>query len=134
MIKPDAVAAGQAGEILATIQAAGFQFLGLVDAPDGESGRIETQKDRPARAAGQSSRFIAQGLRSGTSPKKWADLRTAERHWGRNQKPSSTDEVCRRVSISRFLRSQLRRIGLGHPPGRDPWRTVEEENRYAGER
>jgi hypothetical protein len=30
--------------------------------------------------------------------------------------PSQTDN-------RRFLRSQLRRIGLGHPLGRDPWRT-----------
>ena len=40
--------------------------------------------------------------------------------------PVHPHRVCRRVSISRFLRSQLRRIGLGHPPGRDPWRTVEK--------
>src|SRR5215831_1625898 len=82
--------------------------------------------ERPAKAAGRSSRFIAQGLRSGASPKKWADYKDLPAARGRSQKPSSTDEVCQRVSISRFLRSQLRRIGLGHPPGRDPVRTVEK--------
>jgi hypothetical protein len=32
--------------------------------------------------------------------------------------------LCRRVVVSRFLRSQPRRIGLGHPLGRDPARTI----------
>ena len=30
--------------------------------------------------------------------------------------------------MSRFLRSQLRRIGPGHPPGRDPKRTSMRHN------
>ena len=52
---------------------------------------------------------------------------------GRNQKPSGTDENVPEGFCDRFLRSQLRRIGLGHPLGRDPSRTVEKRNRYTGE-
>ena len=40
---------------------------------------------------------------------------------GKND-PSGTASPCRRV-VADFLRSQLRRIGLGHPLGRDPSRT-----------
>ena len=45
----------------------------------------------------------------------------------REAKPSRTDESCKREgSVSRFLRSQPRRIGLGHPLGRNPSRTIDD--------
>ena len=82
--------------------------------------------ERPAKAAGRSSRLMAQGLRSGASPKKCGLI--VKISSPQNQKPSSAlMRACRRA-ISRFLRSQLRRIGLGHPPGRDPVRTIEPDN------
>jgi hypothetical protein len=57
------------------------------------------------------SRFLAQGLRSETPPKNAA-----------KEKPLGGDHRSPRgVPI---LRSQPRRIGLGHPLGRDPWRTL----------
>jgi len=93
----------------------------------------DLKEERPAKAAGRSSRFIAQGLRSGASPKKMGLFlmlfgrtssdsreREAKRREGMND-PSGTASPCRRV-IADFLRSQLRRIGLGHPLGRDPSR------------
>ena len=63
-----------------------------------------------------------------------------ENNWraGVEAKPSRTDEV-REGCISRFLRSQPRRIGLGHPLGRDPVRTIDNRpparsGRYNGRR
>src|SRR5207245_10008472 len=58
--------------------------------------------ERPAKAAGRSARFKAQGLRSETSPKKWAfyflALRAGTRSTGlgpeRKPKPSRTEESC----------------------------------------
>jgi hypothetical protein len=47
--------------------------------------------------------------------------------WGQERKPNppaQTNRV-REGCASRFLRSQLRRIGLGHPLGRDPARTID---------
>jgi hypothetical protein len=38
-----------------------------------------------------------------------------------------------RVCVSRFLRSQPRRIGLGHPRGRDPSRIIDNGHRPTGE-
>src|ERR1700677_2680240 len=47
---------------------------------------------------------------------------------GRSRKAGEEYPSGRRLTVpeggSRFLRSQLRRIGLGHPPGRDPLRTL----------
>jgi hypothetical protein len=40
--------------------------------------------------------------------------------------PAHKPIMCGRVVISRFLRSQPRRIGLGHPLGRDPARTIDK--------
>jgi hypothetical protein len=40
--------------------------------------------------------------------------------------PAHKPIVCGRVVVSRFLRSQPRRIGLGHPLGRDPARTIDK--------
>ena len=45
---------------------------GGIPMPEGDERR---DLERPAKAAGRSSHFIAQGLRSGTSPKKWADFK-----------------------------------------------------------
>jgi hypothetical protein len=42
--------------------------------------------------------------------------------------PAPTNRV-REGWISRFLRSQPRRIGLGHPLGRDPERTIDHGHR-----
>ena len=76
--------------------------------------------ERPAKAAGRSSRFVAQSLRLGVSPKKCRlVLLLAEN----NQPSRARIGDCGRALVSRFLRSQLRRIGPGHPPGRDPVRT-----------
>ena len=83
------------------------------------SGGQNLKEERPARAAGRSSRFVAQGLRSGTSPKKCRLFVFSVR----NRKPSHARSGGWEGSYSRFLRSQLRRIGLGHPLGRDPLRT-----------
>ena len=50
IIKPDAVAAGQAGEILAMIQKAGFKILGLRMTrltPDQAAGFYAVHKERP---------------------------------------------------------------------------------------
>ena len=50
IIKPDAVAAGQAGEILAMIQKAGFKILGLRMtrlAPEQAAGFYAVHKERP---------------------------------------------------------------------------------------
>lgn len=92
------------------------------------------KEERPAKAAGRSSRFIAQGLRSGASPKKmgaFVQRPSGEQRWlGEGEaeslrgkkRPPGTALPCRRA-IADFLRSQLRRIGLGHPLGRDPLRT-----------
>ncbi len=53
--------------ILACVGTSGIPLMGE---------QLQRQLERPAKAAGRSSRFKAQGLRSGASPKKWADLKT----------------------------------------------------------
>ena len=66
--------------------------------------------DRRAKAARRSSRFIAQSLRSGAFTKLM-------------RQKAKTPESCTRGLACRSLRSQLRRLGFGHPFGRDPVRT-----------
>ena len=61
-------------------------------------------------------------------------LRSSDRPGAETRNPAARMKCAGGLSISRFLRSQLRRIGLGHPPGRDPLRTIDKKNRYAGER
>jgi hypothetical protein len=79
-------------------------------------------KERRAKAARRSSRSSAQGLRSsGTSPKKaFSPVLQKQRPLAVSNGSADDKGPCRRC----LLRSQPRsRLGLGHPLGRDPWRT-----------
>ena len=85
------------------------------------------RQERP----GASSRFIAQGLGSGTSPKK-CRLFSFVCPKKRETLPRPFEGHGR---VSRFLWSQLRRIGPGHPLGRDPERTLDGgRSAYRGSR
>jgi len=122
-----------------------FSWGGTRPRRRGEPGEPRPSEEGRATAARPSSRSYAQGLRSEASPKKWGSARNllvacstppaaGNKVRGCALRPAQAGSPPAtrggRRAVSRFLRSQLRRIGLGHPRQARPrrgqtWSTAE---------